>query len=78
MKKIIDSLNYKKQLLSFASGEQIVHIIEYSQNNNNLTLLISKTSEALNPLGNMNHIGDGGTINDFLKIQNIPVKVVYL
>lgn len=47
-----------------------VHVIQYEQTSNpDLTLLISKASEALVPDTVMNHIGDGGTMNEIVKAQ---------
>lgn len=67
--EIVNGLNYSKKLLSFSQGEQFVHIVEYSQVNSQLTLLISKMSEALNPNIEGNHIGEGGTFKDILVHQ---------
>ena len=63
---IVSGLNYSKRLLSFSQGEQFIHIVEYSQVNNQLTLLISKMSEALKPNIEGNHIGEGGTFEDII------------
>lgn len=50
--------------------EVIVHIVKFKQNmNDNLTLLISKASEALSPNVFNNHIGEGGTLNDIIQKQ---------
>lgn len=48
-------------------------IIEFDNifdNSNNLTLLLSKMSEALLPNQKSNHIGAGGTIDEFISIQS--------
>lgn len=50
--------------------DNIVHIVKYEQYvNTDLTLLISKVSEAINPLTLNNHIGEGSNLNQFLKKQ---------
>lgn len=48
-----------------------INIIKYKQNiNQNLTLLLSKVSEAVNPNQPNNQIGEGSTMDDYLKFQD--------
>ncbi len=50
---------------------RIVWYIEIENNFTKNTLLISKLSQALSPNEKDNHIGEGGTFDDFLQKQNI-------
>lgn len=68
---ITSGFSYSSYNIEFKERNNKVHIIKIEQNkNDNLTLLISKTSEAINPLTDNNHIGDGASINDILKKQD--------
>lgn len=70
MTTIVEAIRYNKVLKNFSSLAQWVHIITFEQNiNNNLTLLISKVSEAICPNTEGNHIGEGACIDDFLVKQ---------
>lgn len=68
--KITSGFFYSSVLFSFRERKNVVHLIRYSQKANpNLTLLISKASEALAPNTYDNHIGEGGSINDIIEKQ---------
>ena len=71
MKKIISGICYNKFNYDFVnSKKQIVHLIEFEQNvNKDLTLLISKVSEAILPYDKENHIGEGANLDNFLQKQ---------
>lgn len=66
MKKITSFITYEKLI---HHSKNIVHVIKFNQHCKNSTMLISKLSEAINPNTKENHIGDGCTIDDFLKHQ---------
>lgn len=72
MRHIVPGINYEKIKYYFQINKhQIVHIVEFAQTlNKNLTLLISKVSEAINPDKKGNHIGDGSNLDEFIKKQN--------
>jgi hypothetical protein len=61
---------YSSYLFSLRERKNVVHLIRYNQAvNQDLTLLISKASEALLPDTPNNHIGEGGSINDIIEKQ---------
>lgn len=64
---IKNNLTYEKII---SSTGDIVHVIVLKQGDPDLTLLISKISEAVNPNEKSNQIGEGATIDEFLKKQN--------
>lgn len=67
---ITNSLSYYK-IETFLNNRMLtIHQIKLKQNkNNNLTLLISKVSEAVNPNILNNEIGEGDNIDNYLKKQ---------
>jgi hypothetical protein len=70
MSRITKGLYYKKIIVNMNSKELAIHITKYNQNlNQNLTLLLSKVSEAILPNQNNNHIGEGSTMDEFIKHQ---------
>lgn len=70
MRKIVSGLFYTSKFFLLNNRKQNVHIIKYSQVvNENLDLLISKISEAIQPTGNLNHIGEGSNINSVIEKQ---------
>lgn len=65
------SINYQNFQYIFKDDIQTVHVIRYSQlNNHNLTLLISKASEAIKPKDPNNLVGDGSTIDGIIQSQS--------
>lgn len=68
---MMNSLSYTTKFLKLKTQEvKKVHIIEYEQGKNpDLTLLISKVSEAINPNIENNHIGEGDTMDSYLEKQ---------
>jgi hypothetical protein len=61
-------MNYEKNQIILK--DRTVWIIEIGNNfNNSQTLLLSKMSEALTPNQINNHIGEGGTLDDFINVQ---------
>jgi hypothetical protein len=71
MKVMMNSLSYTTKFLKLKTQEvKKVHIIEYEQGKNpDLTLLISKVSEAINPNIENNHIGEGDNMDSYLEKQ---------
>lgn len=68
---ITQGLNYQQLPLNINGSIQNIHVIRYEQGiNENLTLLISKMSEAINPEQSGNHIGEGSTMDNLLSCQN--------
>jgi hypothetical protein len=54
----------------FSGREELIHIITYTQTKNkDLSLLISKSSEAVAPDTEGNLIGEGGSLDDIIKSQ---------
>lgn len=67
---ITNGLYYDNRKMVINGKKQNIHISIYEQGvNPNLTLLISKVSEAVLPNTNGNHIGQGATIDNFLNKQ---------
>lgn len=63
-------IGYQKIFMDIKGNLKNIHIVNYEQGRNEqLTLLISKLSEAVNPNQLNNHIGDGATIDTLLKHQ---------
>jgi len=70
MSRITKGLYHKKIIVNMNNKELDIHITKYNQNlNKNLTLLLSKVSEAIVPNKPNNHIGEGSTMNEFIKHQ---------
>jgi hypothetical protein len=70
MKQITLGLSYHEIKQQFQGQEQIIHITQYNPTiNSNLTLLISKVSEAILPNTFNNHIGEGDNIDNYLTKQ---------
>jgi len=69
--EVINGIQYNTFLHVFSGIERRVHIVSYTQSvNPDLTLLISKSSEAVNPSQPYNHIGEGATMDDIIKSQS--------
>ena len=68
---IVAGLSYTTFSHSIEEGKRsIIHMVKFKQNaNDDLTLLISKASEALSPNIFNNHIGEGGTLNNIIEKQ---------
>ncbi len=67
---VTDGLNYEHLLIEFENRKNFAHLIKYNcYNNENLTLLISKLSEAIKPNSYNNHIGDGCNLDTLIKHQ---------
>jgi hypothetical protein len=67
---ITEGLLYFAEKLNLSHAQPKVHIIKLEQKQNeNLTLLISKVSEAILPNTQGNHIGEGTNIDDYLNYQ---------
>lgn len=64
--KITNNLTYEK--LVHHTGKTI-HLTIFKQGCLKSTLLLSKISEAINPYGENNHIGEGSSIDEFLEKQ---------
>lgn len=58
-------LNYQLITTEYSN----VHVIVYDQNNLQLKLILSKSSEALHPHTNDNHKGEGGVFSDIVLSQ---------
>lgn len=70
MQLITEGLKYKHEKRILNSEEIDIHIISYEQSiNKNLTLLVSKVSEAIAPNVDMNHVGEGASMNEIIKAQ---------
>jgi len=70
MLKLTDGIYYDNLKISINGKQQNIHITVYEQGiNPNLTLLISKVSEAVLPNFENNHIGEGATMDSFIEKQ---------
>lgn len=70
MKYVTKGLSYDTRLISSGNQSHFCHIISYNMNDNpDLTLLISKVSEAMLPNKDGNHIGKGDSLDNFLLKQ---------
>lgn len=58
-------MKYKREVIN----KSIVWIIQLENSFSSEYLLLSKVSEAINPLQKGNEIGEGGTIDDFINHQ---------
>lgn len=65
----LDGLTYQKFDAIFSSTQCRVHVITYDQKLTHLKLILSKTSEALEPNSRDNHTGEGGTLEDLVHTQ---------
>ena len=70
MQTITKGLYYENIVQDINGKTQSIHITCYQQNNPDLTLLISKVSEAILPNEPTNHIGEGATLDKFMEKQN--------
>jgi hypothetical protein len=61
----LDGLTYQQ----LGTPTSIIHVIRYDQQLTHLKLVLSKTSEALQPDVPGNHVGDGGTFHELIGSQ---------
>lgn len=70
MIEITNGISFGKNNVKINGEEIVINIIKYKQEyNKNLTMLLSKVSEAIMPNASFNHIGEGASIDTFLKSQ---------
>jgi len=62
---LLDGLTYQQ----LSTPTSIIHVIRYDQHLRHLKLILSKTSEALQPATSGNHVGDGGTFQQLTETQ---------
>jgi hypothetical protein len=61
----LDGLTYQQ----LETPTSAIHVIRYDQQLQHLKLILSKTSEALQPSTPGNHVGDGGTLQQLTETQ---------
>jgi hypothetical protein len=67
--KGLDGLHYAEFLVEANGQSTTIHVITYPQQHNHLKLIASKSSEALAPNLQNNHVGEGGTFDDLVQSQ---------
>jgi hypothetical protein len=67
--KGLDGLRYAEFLVEANGQSSTLHTIAYPQQHNHLKLIASKSSEALAPNLQNNHVGEGGTFDDLVQSQ---------
>jgi len=65
----LDGLRYAEFLFEENKQSSTLHVITYPQQHKHLKLIASKSSEALAPNQQSNHIGEGGTLDELVKSQ---------
>lgn len=67
---VVSGLGYGAAVRDFDAHAQTVHVLQWDQGvNPDLTLLVSKLSEAVLPETPGNHVGEGGTFDHFMEAQ---------
>jgi hypothetical protein len=67
--KGLDGLRYAEFLVEVNDQSSTLHVITYPQQHEHLKLIASKSSEALAPNQQSNHVGEGGTFDDLVQSQ---------
>lgn len=66
----LDGLHYAEFLVEENDQTSTLHVITYPQQHEHLKLIASKSSEALAPNQQGNHIGEGGTFDELVQSQS--------